>query len=50
MLEKNIITGKALKAKFIIALWYPTPGTKDVNKKLLPASEKLINFLKILSI
>ena len=49
-LEKNMITGNARKAKFTIAEWYPTSGIKDVKRKSLPASEKLISFLKILSI
>ena len=49
-LEKNMITGNARKAKFTIAAWYPTSGMKDVKRKSLPASEKLITFLKILSI
>ena len=44
-----MITGNARKAKFTIAAWYPTSGMKDVKRKSLPASEKLINFLKILS-
>ena len=42
-------TGNALNAKLIIASWYPMPGTKELNKKLLPWSEKLIRVLKTLS-
>ena len=48
--EKKIIVGNALKAKFIKPTWNPTSGTNDLNKKSLPASEKLISLVMILSI
>ena len=48
-LEKNIIVGNNLNAKFKSEGCNPTSETNDVNKKSLPASEKLINFVIILS-
>ena len=48
-LEKNIIVGRALKAKFISPTWKPTLGTNDSKRKFPPASEKLINLLIALS-
>ena len=44
--EKKIIVGNALNAKLINPTWNPTSGINDLNKKSLPASEKLINFVK----
>ena len=40
-LEKNIIVGSALNAKFTRPAWNPISGINDTNRKSPPASENL---------